>query len=71
MTMGLRKGCKNIKYKSSRDHFISSAHHKTICIIISVKKTEAKTQTRNYDDKMTPCYNDFWTPIGTENKLTI
>lgn len=58
--IGQRKGCKNIKYKSSKDHCISSAVLRTIWSIISIKTTEIKTQPRNHDNKMTPYYyNEF------------
>ena len=57
--MGQRKGCKNIKYKSPKDHLISSAVLRTICFIICIKTTETKTQPRNHDNKMTPYYNEF------------
>lgn len=57
--MGQRKECKNIKYKPSKDHFISSAVFRTICFIISIKTTETRTQPRHHDNKMTPYYNEF------------
>lgn len=57
--MGQTKRCKNIKYKYSKDNFISSVVLRTICFIISNKTTETKTQPRNHANKIIPITMNF------------